>query len=77
MTLKKYKKLLMSCGVERNLAEEQRRRVANVRRYLGLDCSLLMERYEETAALAKESWNGSIRVRRKKIREAIKNLTVV
>lgn len=77
MTTKKFKKLLMSCGVERNLAEECRARQARIRRYNPLRSDRYMANYKAIAESEINFCNGSIRDRRKKIRVALKNVTVV
>lgn len=59
MTLRKYKKLLMSYGIDRDLAECQRRRQASMRRCLSscerADFSL---HPEETASMMMELYHG-------------------
>ena len=77
MTTRKYKKLLMSCGVERNMAEEKRRRVSYIRS-MSLDwANQLMADYRVTAEIEMEMCNGSVRVRRRELRKILKKITVV
>ena len=77
MTTKKFKKLLMSCGIERNLAEEWRARQARIRHYNPLRSDRYMANYKAIAESEIIHCSGSIRERRKKIRIALKNATVV
>lgn len=72
MTTKKYKKLLMSCGIERNLAEEMRARQARIRRFNTLIADSNMANYMDSAESEIRHCNGSIRVRKKRIRIALK-----
>ena len=61
MTTKKYKKLLMSCGIERNLAEEMRTRQARIRRFNTLMVCLMSSSARLPAILAKASGDDQLR----------------
>ena len=64
MTLRKYKKMLMSYGVDRDLAEEKRKREACARNLLKIEDSDMWLDPERTARVLLETCNGSLKKQR-------------
>ena len=64
MTLRKYKKLLMSYGIDRDLAEEKRKCEAIARNLLKIEGSDLRLDPERTARVLLETCNGSLKKQR-------------
>lgn len=74
MTTRKYKKMLMSCGIDRNMAEFERQTIAKFRGY-SLDnyATKCMNNYKELASVLKENIGGSLSGRRKLLAKCIRD----
>lgn len=74
MTLRKYKKLLMSRGLDRNLAEKERQQIAYLRSrsYNTIMIEEIMECYDNLAERYVYVCGGSLRKWNNQIKENIK-----
>ena len=74
MTTKKYKKLLMSRGLDRNMAEKERQTIAYLRsrNYNAILIKDMMDRYDITAERFVSVCGGSLRKWDKRIKETMK-----
>jgi hypothetical protein len=74
MTTKKYKKLLMSRGLDRNMAEKERQTIAYLRsrNYNTIKIEEIMECYDNLAERYVSVCGGSLRKWNKRIKETMK-----
>lgn len=74
MTTKKYKKLLMSRGIERNFAEKERQHIAYLRskNYNQISINEMMDCYDTLAKRYVSVCGGSLRKWNRRIKEQLK-----
>lgn len=69
MTTRKYKKLLMSRGIDRNSAEQERREAACLRRSNKAGVDNMMAAYSGIAVYILDAFGGNYRQRERMMRD--------